>query len=52
MMEHEDECYDDWDIEHSYAPAVDDHEFWELVLKKAIARQGPQYSIYQSCMWE
>ena len=30
----------------------DDWGFWEPVMKKAIARQGPQYSEYQSCMWE
>ena len=30
----------------------DDHEFFELIMKRAIARQGPQYSKYQSCMWD
>jgi len=52
MIYGEDEYYDDFDIDYSYSSSLDDYDFWEKILKKAIARQGPQYSEYQSCMWE
>ena len=48
----EQEYYDDFDVENSYWLEDDDYEFWEELFKLAIARQGPQYSEYQSCMWE
>lgn len=43
------EYYDpenDWDFDSF------DAELWEEIIKKCIARQGPQYSEYKSCMWE
>ena len=48
----EEEFYDNFDDESDYWPEDDDYEFWEKLFKLAIARQGPQYSEYQSCMWE
>lgn len=46
--------YDDCeDPDYDYYELVDDDpEFWELVIKRAIVRQGPDYSEYRSCMWD
>ena len=43
---------DDIDNDYDYVPDLWDYELTELIIKRAIARQGPQYSEYRSCMWE
>ena len=47
-MHDEDYEDEDYDIRES----IDDYEFWEQVLRRAIVRQGPDYSIYRDYMWE
>ena len=51
-MYSEDEYYDDFDVENSYYPDTIDWEFEEILIKKVVARQGPDYIKYKSCMWE
>lgn len=48
-----DDYYDEYDGEpEDYHIDSFDFEMWEKLIKKSIARQGPQYSEYQGCMWE
>jgi len=44
--------YEYYDPEDTWDFDSFDYELWEEIIKKCIARQGPQYSEYKPCMWE